>query len=247
MDPEGVTAHRLGSLPTNLTAANIDGIVRRGRLSPTGWLLRHRHEGRGAHVQQPPPTTKLRRPTTAGGDEDSDNTYNVVVVAADASGNRGYHKVTVKVTNVAEHGEGHLDRRPRRQWRPRRWSSQSRDADGAVPGRRNPDRQKRPMATYPVTADGKGVTGDHNLTWLWKRGGTLHRRRDRRNGYTVIDRRHRQAPPRRGVLHASTATQTRGVRVPDLRLPGAGVPVRSSNEAPEFSPTTITREVSRGR
>ena len=52
-----------------------------------------------------PPDYEASTTGDGGGDADMDNTYHVVVVAEDTTGNEGYHKVTVKVTDVAETGK----------------------------------------------------------------------------------------------------------------------------------------------
>ena len=54
-----------------------------------------------------PPDYEATETSDGGGDVNNDNTYHVVVAAADAGATpqTGYHKVTVKVTNVAERGK----------------------------------------------------------------------------------------------------------------------------------------------
>ena len=81
-------------------------------------LTSDHRRGRDAQVRAAPPTWRgLRRPATAAGMPTAITPTMWWCPPADADdpgrSNAGYHKVTVKVTNVAEDGEGHLDRRPR--------------------------------------------------------------------------------------------------------------------------------------
>ena len=180
--------------------------------------------------------------TDGGGDEGNDNTYHVVVLAADAADNQGYHKVTVKVTNVAETGKVTWTVDP----------SIENDVGANVPADGEmPIMQFQVGAVLTASATDGDVPGagatktitatDHNLRWRWYRGGTAI------DGATA------------STYPVTTEDVGKSLRVGAFYTVGTGreekayltsdYPVlrsRSSNVAPEFSQATVTREVSEG-
>ena len=188
-----------------------------------------------------------------GGDVNNDNRYHVVVVACDVAlvsnacpaspdGQAGYHKVTVKVTDVAETGKVIWTVDP--------------DGDGnpltaaAVNG-------GEPIVQFQVGAkltasvtDGdipgpaKTVTAtDHNLTWRWYRGSTTISNETDDN-YTVTTE---DARSRIGVEAFYNVGVTGREESPSLTSDYVVLGSRTNNEAPEFSPTAVTRSVNEGK
>ena len=179
------------------------------------------------------------------------NTYNVVVAACDVTadgctdGQTGYHKVTVKVTKVAETGKvtwtvtpagapdaGILDtdNTPIMQFQVGSLLTAT-ASDGDITD-----------ATQTFTADVTDeVTG---VTWKWYSGGSLISGTDAEdNTYTVttddVDSRLRV-----------TAFYVVGSGREESASLTSDYPVlasRSSNDEPEFDPATVTREVSEGK
>ena len=231
-DPEGVTPITW-SVPTDLVAGNIDDIEDADDADNASFDI----DKDGMLKFNSPPDYEASTDGDGGGDADNDNTYHVVVVAADVADNRGYHKVTVKVTNVAEKGKVTWTIDP----------STETDVNA-----NNPDNDEMPIMQFQdgavlvasatdgdVAGDTKTVTDD--VTWRWYRGGTLigdatvptytvktedvTKRLRVMVGYTVDE----------GREESASLTSD----YPVLRS-------RSSNDVPEFSPATVTREVSEG-
>ena len=173
------------------------------------------------------------------------NTYNVVVVACDVAltagdtcppspdGQAGYHKVTVKVTKVAEMGEVTWTIAP---------------ATG-VPA---PDAGEMPIMQFQVGAaltasatdgdvEGATKTVTENVRRKWYRGGTaIDGETDA--SYTV------KTEDVNKKLKVEVSYIVDGGREETASLT-SDYPVlasRTSNDAPEFSSTTVTREVSEG-
>ena len=98
-DPEGVT-------PITWTLAqdtNIEGVVQ-ADIDDKDLFEIDMKDGMLKFISPP----DYEATEDGGGDMNNDNTYHVVVLAADATGNPGYHKVTVKVTKRSRDGEGDL-------------------------------------------------------------------------------------------------------------------------------------------
>ncbi len=184
-------------------------------------------------------------------DADTDNTYNVVVVACDVAlvsdacpaspdGQAGYHKVTVKVTDVDEPGKV-------------TWTTDA-NADGTPD---NPTLMQFQVgnlltataedgditnATQTFTADvATEVTG---VTWRWYRGGTEIPGDDAQdNTYTVTpaDEGHRIRAMVYYVVAGSTTQETASLT--------SDYPVLATrfgaNEL-EFDPPTVSRKVAEG-
>ena len=175
-----------------------------------------------------------------GGDSDNDNTYHVVVLAADATGGpMGYHKITVKVTNVAETGKV-------------TWTVDPSTEDGVDPN--NPVDGEMPIMQFQVGAvlvasatdgDIPGAANAKSVTsprWEWYRGSAkidgqatasytvmtedIDKRLSVEVFYTVVN-----------AIREESASLTS-----DYPVLGS----RTSNDAPEFDPATVTREVSEG-
>ena len=97
-DPEGVT-------PITWSLATNDDLEGVETADITDSSLFEIDEDDGMLKFRSPPDYEASESGEGGGDANNDNTYHVVVLAADATDNQGYHKVTVKVTKVAEKGK----------------------------------------------------------------------------------------------------------------------------------------------
>ena len=174
------------------------------------------------------------------------NTYKVVVVACDTAlvsdacpaspdGQAGYHKVTVKVTNVAETGKV-------------TWTTA---ADGStVDTPTLVQFQVGSLLTATATDDDisgatKTVTdADHNLTWQWHRGSARITGTDAEdNTYTVTTSDVGSRLRATAFYTVGTGREESASRTSDYPVLGS----RTSNDAPEFDPAMITREVSEGK
>ena len=174
-----------------------------------------------------------------GADAGNDNTYLVVVAATDATDNTGYHKVTVKVTEVAETGKV-------------TWTTTPKDGNVTT----------TPLVQFQVdtaltVAETGGVTDKdvrgaakevtESLQW--------YRSTSKTGTGTAIEN---ATSPEYTV---TTTDVGKYIRVEARYTVGQNVnqesasltsdyPVlgsRSSNEEPEFSPAAVTREVSEGK
>ena len=177
VDPEGATPIRWSVLPTD-AFADIAGVVEADAADAddftiddeTGVLKFNIAEAQGG----PSPDFENEQ------DTGTDNTYKVVVAACDVTatdctdGQTGYHKVTVKVTNVAEKGKV-------------TWT--------VAPDGSNVQSVKQFQVGAALTAsatDGdieetdKAVGSDESPTWRWYRGSTLISDAET-NAYTVTD------------------------------------------------------------
>ena len=226
-DPEGVT-------PITWTLAqdtNIEGVVQ-ADIDDKDLFEIDMKDGMLKFISPP----DYEATEDGGGDMNNDNTYHVVVLAADATGNPGYHKVTVKVTNVAEtgkvtwtvdhNGDG-ADTPTLMQFQVGATLTAS-ATDGDIPG---------------TGAAAKAVDATtNNLRWRWYRGGALNSDVEIAS-YTVtssdIGKR----------LRVEVFYTVGGEREESASLT-SDYPVlasRSSNDPPEFSPAAVTREVSEGK
>ena len=170
------------------------------------------------------------------GSDATDNTYKVVVVASDAEtggGMMGYHKVTVKVTNVAETGKV-------------TWGVDH-DANNAADTPTLMQFQVGAILTASVTdGDIKGtdktvaaVRGDVEAdpTWRWySRRARPRRDDDRRSrlGHLHCDHRRRGHVPAGGGVLRCYGQRRPGNRLSDLGLPRAGGP--SGDNRLKFAP-----------
>ena len=177
--------------------------------------------------------------TGGGGDADNDNTYHVVVAAADAAtgGETGYHKVTVKVTDVVETGKV-------------TWTTNA-NADNTADDPTLVQFQVGSLLTATATDDDisgadKNVTAaGHQLTWKWYRGGTQISGSDAEdNTYTVTTTDVGSRLRATAFYNVGEAGREESASLTsDYPVLGS----RTNNEEPEFDPATITREVSEGK
>ena len=169
------------------------------------------------------------------------NTYRVVVVAADAEtgGEMGYHKVTVKVTNVAETGKV-------------TWTI---DPDGTA-GALNPTNVNggSPIVQFQVGAaltasvtdgdvGGADKTPTENLRWQWHRGNTPITTNGNAATYNVITEDIGSRLRVTALYNVDGGRDESASRTSDHPV----LDSRTSNDEPEFDPSTITREVSEGK
>ena len=168
-----------------------------------------------------------------------ENTYKVVVAACDVTadgctdGQTGYHKVTVKVTNVAETGKV-------------TWTTA---ADGSTPDDLTLV-QFQVGSLLTATATDGDISGDtktvgttHNLTWRWLRGSTRITDSDANdNTYTVTTDDVRSRLRVMAFYTVGTGREESASLTSDYAVLAS----RTSNDAPEFSPASVTREVSEG-
>ena len=178
--------------------------------------------------------------TSGGGDADNDNTYHVVVSAADAAtgGEAGYHKVTVKVTNVAEKGKV-------------TWTVDPSTVSGVDAN--DPDDGEMPIMQFQVGAvltatatDGDIVGADKDVaddvSWRWYRGAAeIDGRTTATYPVTTED-----VNKRIRVEVAYTVDEGREESA-SLTSEYPVLGSRTNNDAPEFDPATVTREVSEGK
>ena len=179
------------------------------------------------------------------------NTYSVVVVACDVAldtndvcpdtGKAGYHKVTVKVTDVAETGKV-------------TWTVNPNGTD-SDPNADILDTDNTPIMQFQVDAiltasatDGdiaeevKDVSGNHNLRWRWSSGGR-EIANETSDTYTVTTEDGGKRIRVTAFYNVGTgSTEESASLTSDYPVLGS----RSNNVAPEFSSTTVTREVSEG-
>ena len=186
--------------------------------------------------------------TDGGGDTDNDNTYNVVVVACDldvatpatcTDGERGYHKVTVKVTNVAETGKV-------------TWTVDPAGIpdEGILDTDNTPIMQFQVGATLEASATDGDIAGgtktvtatDHNLTWQWSRGGAVIDNQTNAT-YTVTTEDFGKRLRVQAFYTVDDGREESASLTSDYPV----LRSRSNNEAPEFDPATVTREVSEGK
>ena len=165
------------------------------------------------------------------------NTYKVVVAASDAAtdGQTGYHKVTVKVTNVPESGEmswtvdatgdGSADTPKLVQFQVGAILAASAE-DGDIPG---------------LTKD-VASPGATNIIWRWYRGGALINGANT-NSYTVdlADVGHRIRVVATYQVGDSTTQETAAL-TSDYPVMAA----RVASHALEFDPATVSRSVAEG-
>ena len=189
----------------------------------------------------------------AQGGTDNTNTYKVVVAACDVSlvsnacpdtGEAGYHKVTVKVTKVAETGKV-------------TWT-----VDPAGPPTATVlDSDSTPIVQFQVDAvltasvedgDIAGATQDvtvanNNLVWRWYRDNTLIRDAQddpvATNNYTVTT----DDVGKRIRVVASYSVGSDREEPASLTSDYPVLASRTTNEKPEFDPAAITRSVSEGK
>ena len=156
------------------------------------------------------------------------NTYKVVVLATDAEDNSGYHKVTVKVTNVAETGEVTWTVTP----------------TGGSATNLVQFQVGAALAASATDGDIPGAIKDvaNNITWRWYRGSSLISG-ETDASYTVTTE---DVSKRLRVTVAYTVGTGREESA-SLTSDYPVLPSRSSNDAPEFSPATVTRNVSEGK
>ena len=239
-DPEGVTPITW-SVPTDLIATNIDVIEDTDDADNGAFDI----DKDGMLKFMSPPDYEASE--DGGGDADNDNTYHVVVVAADATDNRGYHKVTVKVTNVAEKGKVTWTVDP----------STEPDVDA-----NNPENDEMPIMQFqdgavlvasatdgdiPGAADAKDVTTE-NARWQWYRSssktamGTAIDEDGTAASYTVTTEDIGMYLRVEAFYNVDTGREESASLTSDYPVLAS----RSSNDAPEFSPATVTREVSEG-
>ena len=175
------------------------------------------------------------------------NTYNVVVVACDVAltaddtcptspeGQAGYHKVTVKVTKVAEMGEVTWTIAP---------------ATGVTAN--DPDDGEMPIMQFQVGAvltasatdgdvSGATKTVTENVTQKWYRGGTAIDG-ETEASYTVTT----EDVNKKLKVEVSYLVDGGREETASLTSDYPVLELRTSNDAPEFSSTTVTREVSEG-
>ena len=251
-DPEGVTPITW-SVPDDLVAANIEAIEdgddadnEHFMIDKDGMLKFNIGEANDGSSPGSPDFENGQ-----GGDTENPNTYKVVVVACDvmaedcADGVRGYHKVTVKVTNVDETGKV-------------TWTV---DPDGA--GGDGPDDfnggspivqfQFGAVLTVPATSgvtdgDVSGPNKNVDETWQWYRSpsktatGTAIDA-ETSSSYTVTTEdvdKYIRVVASYNIGSGPTVDASRTSDYPVLES-------RSNNKAPEFDPATITREVSEGK
>ena len=180
-----------------------------------------------------PPDYEASDQGDGGGDADNDNTYHVVVSASDAAtgGQMGYHKVTVKVTNVAETGKVV-------------WTTDG-DGNGTVDALALVQFQVGAILAASVTdgdVPGTDKAPTENLTWKWFSGNTAISGATGAT-YTVttndVNRR----------LRVEASYNVEGGREESASLTSdyAVLATRTSNDAPEFSPTAVTRSVDEGK
>ena len=162
------------------------------------------------------------------------NTYNVVVAAADAEtgGQTGYHKVTVKVNNVAETGKV-------------TWTTA---ADGSTAD--DPTLVQFQVGSLltatasdgDISGNAKAVGTTQNLTWQWFRGSTRITDSDANdNTYTVTTDDVGSRIRASAFYTVGTGREESASLISDHPV----LDTRTSNDAPEFG-TGITREVSEG-
>ena len=168
-----------------------------------------------------------------GGTSTDSNTYSVVVLAADAAEGvtgrmTGYHKVTVKVTNVAETGKV-------------TWTVDAGDVTlvqfqvGAS--------LVASVSDGDISGEAKAVVdANNNLTWRWYRGGTvISDETDATYDVTTED-----VSKRLRVVASYTVGDEREESA-SLTSDYPVLASRTSNDAPEFSPAAVTRNVSEGK
>ena len=224
-DPEGVTPITW-SVPATVDAANIDGIEDVDDADNGSFTI----DKDGMLKFNSPPDYEASEIDDGGGDQDNDNTYHVVVVAADAANNQGYHDVTVKVTNVAETGKVTWTVTPVGDGATDLMQFQvgalltASATDGDIPG---------------AAAD-KGV--ENNVSWRWYRGSALI---SGQTGNTYIVTTEDVNKKLRVVVAYTVGTGREESASLTSDYPVLGS--RTNNEAPEFDPASITREVSEGK
>ena len=189
-------------------------------------------------------------------DDDTDNTYTVVVSACDVEldgntcpGKAGHHKVTVKVTKVDEEGEV-------------TWTVDPDGTNGV--GVNNPAEGEKPIMQFQVGAllavPADGVTdGDMDGTtktitaadirWQWHRSpsktamGTAIDDETSATYTVTTDDIGMYIRVEAFYNVGTTGREEKASRTSDYPVLGS----RSSNDAPEFASTTLTREVSEGK
>ena len=170
-----------------------------------------------------------------GAGDPASNTYRVVVAAADAEtgGETGYHKVTVKVTDVAETGKV-------------TWTTA---ADGSTPD--DPTLVQFQVGSLltatatdgDISGDTKTVVDANNPTWRWYRGNTRISGDDAEdNTYTVMTEDVGKRLRVTAFYTVGTGREESAFLTSDYPVLGS----RTINDAPEFDPATVTREVSEG-
>ena len=176
------------------------------------------------------------------------NTYKVVVAACDVTaddctgGMTGYHKVTVKVTNVAETGKV-------------TWTVNPNGTSGP-PNANVLDTDNTPIMQFQVGAsltasatDGdiaeatKDVTATHNLRWRWYRGSAEIDEQITDTYIVTTDDINRHLRVTASYTVSSTSREESASLTSDYPVLGS----RSGNDAPEFDPDEVTREVSEGK
>ncbi len=233
VDPEGVTPI-VWSLAAD--AAAIEGVGNADIVDLASFVI---DDEDGTLKFMSPPDYEAE--TNGGGDEDNDNTYHVVVLAADAADNRGYHKVTVKVTNVAETGKvtwtvdhdggaTHTETMPKLMQFQVGASLEVNVTDG--------------VTDSDVSGTNKNVT--ERLQWYRSSSKTD-------TGTAIdgeIDDEYTVTTEDVGMYLRVEASYNVGTGREEFASLTSDYPVlakRTSNDAPEFSPTTVDREVSEGK
>ena len=241
-DPEGATAitwsiptgdpDDTGSLTADDNADSADFMI-----DPEDGVLKFSIDA--AQDGSSPGSPDFENPQGAG--TPANNTYNVVVAAADSTetdAQTGYHKITVKVTNVAETGkitwetaaDGSTDDDPTLVQFQVGSRLTATAMDGDIEG-----------ATKNFTDS--TATGVSAVTWQWFRGNTRITDSDADdNTYTVTTDDVRSRIRVMAFYTVGTGREESASLTSDYPVLGS----RTSNDAPEFSPASVTREVSEG-